>query len=87
MAETENRERVLLLTEQYRILGDMQLGPDGSLWDFKHRTDEKFLLMYEALFFDVADGKRIFDAEQVEVNKDYVIAVFREADVAFMRKE
>jgi len=87
MAEAENRERVLILTEQYRIHGAVQRGPDGSIWDFKHRPEERLLSVYDAQFFTTADGKRVFDAERAEINKDHVVAVFRESDVAFMRKD
>ena len=38
MAQSENRAKVLLLTADYRVLGEMRLGPDGTLWDFKHRS-------------------------------------------------
>jgi hypothetical protein len=86
MAEEENRERVLILTQQYRILGAMQLGPDGTIWEFKHRPDEHFMVVYEAQFFSL-DGRREYDAEKVELNKSQVVAVFRETDVVFMRKE
>ena len=87
MAEAENRERVLILTEQYRVVGDVQRGPDGSIWDFKHRPEERFLMVYDVQFFSIQDGKRAYDAELAEINKDHVVAVFREAHVAFMRKD
>ncbi len=87
MGDADNRTRVLVLTEQYRVLGEVQLAPDGSIWSFKHRPEDRFLLLYDVQFFDLDDGRRVYDAERVDINKDHVIAVFREDDVAFMRKE
>ena len=87
MAETENHENVLVLTSQYRVEGEMQVGPDGSLWDFKHRAAERFLTVYNAQFFSRETGHRAFDSMEVEINKDHVVAVFREKDLAFMGKE
>jgi hypothetical protein len=91
MAEAENREKVMLLTESYRILGEMRLGPDGTILDFKHRPNESFnesfVTVYDAQCFRLTDGKRMYDATTVEVSRQMVVAVFRQQDVAFIRKE
>ena len=87
MSDAENHVKVLVLTPQYRIEGEMQVGPDGSLWDFKHRASERFMIVYDAQFFRREDGERDFDSVEVELNKDHVVGVFREQDMAFMRKE
>ena len=87
MAEMENREKVLAIMAHHRVEGEMQVGRDGSLWDFKHRAEERFMTMYDAQFFAIDTGQRAYDAAEVEVNKDHVIALFREKDLAFMRKE
>ena len=87
MAEQGNRERVLVLADRYRILGDAQAAPDGTLWDFKHREGERFMLIYDVQFFALDTGRRVYDAAQVELNKDCIVAVFREKDIAFMRKD
>ena len=86
MPDADNREKVLVLTSQFRIEGEMQVGPDGSLWDFKHRADERFMTVYEAQFFRIETGQRDYDAQEVEVNKDYVVGLVRERDLAFMRR-
>ncbi len=86
MAEQEKRGRVLILTEQYRILGEIKFGPDGSAWDFRHRVDERLITVYDAQFFSLVDGKRVYDAGAAEINRDAVIAVFKEQDLAFVRK-
>lgn len=87
MAEMENREKVLVVTSQYRVEGEMQVGRDGSLWDFKHRAEERFMTVYDAQFFALETGRREYDASEAEVNKDHVVALVREKDLAFMRKE
>ena len=87
MPDQENREKVLLLTPNYRILGTMRLGPDGSLWDFKHRPNEDFVTLYDAQCFRLADGKRMYDTTKMDVSKHAVVMVFRQRDCAFMRKE
>jgi len=87
MPENENREKVMLLTETYRLLGEMRLGPDGSLWDFKHRTSEDFVTVYDAQCFRLSDGKRMYDATVMELSRSAVIAVFRQNNLAFVRKE
>ena len=87
MAEVENREKVMLLTESFRILGQMRLGPDGTIWDFKHRANEGFATVYDAQCFRHSDGKRMYDATVVEVSRHAVVAVFRQQDIAFIRKD
>lgn len=87
MAEGERREKVMLLTEGYRVLGEMKLGPDGAIWDFKHRGPEDFVTVYDAQCFRVVDGKRMYDATVMEVSRRAVTAVFRQQDLAFVRKE
>lgn len=87
MAETENREKVMLLTDAYRILGEMRLGPDGTIWDFKHRAGDDFVTVFDAQCFRTNDGKRMYDATIMEVSRKAVIGVFRQQDLAFVRKE
>jgi hypothetical protein len=87
MAENERREKVMLLTGEYRILGEMRLGPDGTLWDFKHKSVDDFVSLFEAQCFRVSDGKRMYDATTMEVSRRAVIAVFKQQDLAFVRKE
>ena len=86
MPDADNREKVLVLTPQFRIEGEMQVGPDGSLWDFKHRAGERFMTVYDAQFFRMDSGQRDYDAGEVELNKDHVVGLVRERDLAFMRR-
>jgi len=86
MPDQEKRGRVLILTEQYRILGEIRFGPDGSAWDFRHRLDERLVTVYDAQFFSLVDGKRVYDAATAELNRDAVVAVFKEQELAFVRK-
>lgn len=87
MAESENREAVMLLTQNYRIVGSMRLGPDGFLWDFKHRPADDFVTVFEAQCFRLSDGKRMYDATQMDVSKQTVVTVCKQKDCVFMRKE
>ena len=87
MADQEKREKVMLLTETYRVLGEMRLGPDGMIWDFKHRGPEEFVTVYNAQSFRISDGKMVYDATMMEISRQAVIAVFRQQDLAFVRKE
>jgi hypothetical protein len=86
MAEPHKRGRVVILTEQYRILGEARFSPDGSVWDFRHRPEENLLTIYDAQFFSLSDGKRAYDSAVAELNRDLVVAIFREQDLGFMRK-
>lgn len=87
MAETEKREKVMILTDTYRILGEMRLGPDGTIWDFKHKTAEDFVSVFDAQCFRMSDGKRMYDATVMDVSRRAVIGLFRQQDLAFVRKE
>jgi hypothetical protein len=87
MGELEKREKVMFLTDRYRILGAVRLGPDGTLWDFKHRPNDAFVTVFNAQFFRLDDGKRMVDAGQMELSKQSIVGVFRQKDVAFARKE
>ena len=82
-----SKEKVMILTTTYRILGSMTQGPDGSLWDFKHRANEDFVTVFDAQCFRLIDGKRMYDASQMEVNKAHLESVFRQKDCVFVRKE
>jgi hypothetical protein len=86
MPDIEKKMRVLVLTETYRIIGEVRFLPDGGLWDFKHRSEDHLVTVYDAQFFSLADGKREYDAKIAEVNRDRVVAVFKEEDLGFMRK-
>ena len=77
----------MLLTEKYRILGQMRLGPDGAIWAFKHSTTEDFITVYNAQCFRLRDGKRLFDAGIMDLNRRAIVAMFRQKDLAFARKE
>lgn len=87
MAELENRVPVMILTSNYRVLGEMRLGPDGTLWDFKHRPEDDFATVYNAQCFRLSDGRRLYDASAMQVRKPAVEALFRQQDLAFVRKE
>ena len=87
MAEAEKREKIMLLTANHRVLGEMRLGPDGMLWDFKHRTGEDFITVFDAQVFRLEDSKRMYDATLMEMSRHSVVAVFRQQDLAFVRKE
>ena len=86
MAE-DKREKVMLLTETYRILGEMKLGPDGTIWDFKHKSSDDFVTVYDAQCFRLSDGKRMYDATVMDLSRSAVVGVFRQQDLAFVRKE
>lgn len=87
MADEERREKVMLITDTYRFLGEMRLGPDGTIWDFKHRAADDFVTLYDAQCFRLSDGKRMYDATEVEISRRAVVGVFRQQDIAFIRKE
>lgn len=87
MAENERREKVMLLMGEFRVLGEMRLGPDGTLWDFKHKGSDEFITVFDAQCFRASDGKRMYDATLMEVSRNAVVAVFKQQDLAFVRKE
>ena len=87
MAEAEKREKVMLLTEELRVFGEMRLGPDGVIWDFKHGGTSDFVTVYDAQCFRKSDGKRVYDALRAEFSRRAVTAVFRQSEIAFLRKE
>ncbi len=87
MAESERREKVMLLTTSYRVFGEMRLGPDGNIWDFKHRTPDDFVTVHDAQCFRLIDGKRMYDATVAEFSRSSIEALFRVKDLAFVRKE
>ena len=87
MAEMENRETVMILTNTYRILGTMRLGPDGTIWDFKHKAEDDLVTVYDAQCFRLSDGKRMYDSSAMQVNKRAVEVLFRQQNLGFARKE
>lgn len=87
MAEPEKREKVMLLMETFRIFGEMRLGPDGTIWDFKHGAPDGFVTVHDVQCFRTSDGKRVYDAAQAEFSRQAVVGVFRQSDIAFARKE
>ena len=87
MPEAEKREKVLLLTRELRVFGEMRLGPDGAIWDFKHGGSSEFVTLYDVQCFRKSDGKRAYDAVRAEFSRRAITAVFRQSDIAFLRKE
>jgi len=87
MPEAENREKIMLLTEELRVFGEMRLGPDGAIWDFKHGGSSEFVTVYDVQCFRKSDGKRVYDAVRAEFSRRAVTAVFRQSEIAFLRKD
>jgi len=87
MSEADKYEQVMLLTNNHRILGGMQRGPDGTIWAFKHGGADDFFTIHSAQCFNISDGKRMYDADRVEISRRAVVALFRQQDLAFIRKE
>ena len=87
MPEAEKREKVMLLTQELRVLGEMRLGPDGAIWDFKHGGTSEFVTVYDVQCFRKSDGKRVYDAVRAEFGRRAVTAVFRQSEIAFLRKD
>ena len=86
MADAEKREKVMLLTDGMRVFGEMRLGPDGAIWDFKHGATSDFVTVYDVQCFRKSDGKRLYDAVRAEFSRRAVGAMFRQSDIAFLRK-
>ncbi len=82
----EDTAAVVVLTDNYRIIGRARVVPDGSLWDLKHRTTERFVTIYDAKFHLLSDGRRAYEAKETEINRDAIVAIFREEELVNMRK-
>ena len=49
--------------------------------------DNVFVTVYNAQCFRLRDGKRLFDAAAMEINRNAIVILFRQKDLAFARKE
>lgn len=86
MDRKEETAAVVILTDNYRIIGRARVVPDGSLWDIKHRTTEKFVTIYDVKFNLLSDGRRAYEAKEAEINRKAIVAIFREEELVNMRK-
>jgi len=86
MPDPAHRVEALIVTSEFHIRGDLVSAPDGSMLELEHRVDQSFLRVFNAEFISRADGRRVYDVREAFVNRSSIVAVFREEDVAFVRR-
>ena len=70
MSENEDRTKVLILTERYKILGEIALIPGARLTDFV--VDLKSFLAVADAEVSTHDGRAVFRASFVNVHRDHI---------------
>ena len=86
MPDPSLRVEALIVTSEFHIRGELVSAPDGSMLELEHRVDQSFLRVFDAEFISRADGKRVYDVREAFVNRSQIVAVFRNDDVAFVRR-
>lgn len=70
MAIDENKTKVTILTDTYRIKGNIELLPGARITDYMTEAKE-FIAVTDAEVWEVV-GRQVFTAPFVNVNRDHV---------------
>lgn len=81
-----HRVEVLIVTADFHVRGSVVAAPDGTMLELEHVPEHPFVRVFDAEFLCREDGRRVYDVREAFVNKNSVIAVFRQSDVAFIRR-
>lgn len=64
--------RVTILVDRFRIVGDMYKYPGARLLDLVNTKDNYFFPVTDAEIYSLADGKRLYTAPFLGVNRSSV---------------
>ena len=81
-----HRVEVLIVTADFHVRGSVVAAPDGSMLELEHISEQPFVRVFDAEFLSRVDGRRVYDAREAFVNKNSMITVFRQSDIAFIRR-
>ncbi|MCX7135900.1 MAG: hypothetical protein NTW47_04400 [Proteobacteria bacterium] len=70
MAIDENKTKVTILTDTYRIKGNIELLPGARITDYMTEAKE-FIAVTDAEVWEVV-GRQVFTAPFVNVNRDHI---------------
>jgi hypothetical protein len=72
MSTQENRTRVTILTDAYRIKGYIDLLPGARVTDFMHEARE-FLAVMDAEVYEIElGGRQVLSAPFIDVNRGHI---------------
>jgi hypothetical protein len=72
MSTQENRTRVTILTDAYRIKGYIDLLPGARVTDFMHEARE-FLAVMDAEVYEIElGGRQVLTAPFIDVNRGHI---------------
>jgi hypothetical protein len=72
MTTQENRTKVTILTDAYRIKGYIDLLPGARVTDFMHEARE-FLAVMEAEVYEIElGGRQVLTAPFIDVNRSHI---------------
>ncbi len=72
MPEFENRTRVVILTDAYRVKGYIDLVPGARITDFMHESRD-FLAVVDAEVYEIVlGGRQVLAAPFINVNRSHI---------------
>jgi hypothetical protein len=71
----KEKVRVTILVDRFRVVGDMYKFPGARLIDLVNMKDTAYIPVTEADVFSLADGKLLFHATFIGINR-YVMTFF-----------
>jgi hypothetical protein len=73
----KDRLRVVILTQGYRVEGDVHILPDGRLTDFiNSKTSEDFIAVTDAEVFPASQHDDVLRVDYIAINKSYITMVY-----------
>jgi hypothetical protein len=73
----KNRHFVVILTQDYRIEGEIHVLPGRRITDFANsKTNEDFVAMTNAEIFSLSKNVSISKVEYLAVNKSYINIIY-----------
>ncbi|MEW5892559.1 MAG: hypothetical protein AB1697_05435 [Pseudomonadota bacterium] len=74
MATDDSKTRVIILTETYRITGQIDLIPGARVTDYLHEARD-FIAVTEAEVWDVAGARKVFNSPFINVSRAHIQVV------------
>jgi hypothetical protein len=76
MYTNKDQVRVMIVTEMYRIEGDLHILSGSRLTDALNSKSKDFLAMTNAQLFSLADDSLVHEPEYIAVNRDSISCIF-----------
>lgn len=73
---SKDKVRVIIITDHFRIEGDMHVLAGSRLTDALNSKAKDFMAVTSAALYSLSDGMLAYEPSYVAVNRDAIMAIF-----------